>query len=339
MNTKAALKKLANIPVSLFILAAMVCVFSMMQPKFFTVSNMMNIIVQCSTGIGIIALASFMAICSTGVDLSLGGIMSFAGIAAARVLTSNIPALEALRQSNPALLILIAILCALAVGAAMGSLNGLILSKTNIPSFIVTLATFKIGETMARVLAQGSTIRVTNDLFAKIGGGSLYSIMIGKRTVGLLPYSLLIMMALYIIFAIVMRRSRYGTYIYAIGGNYDAAMLSGINVDRTRFKVFLFNGLIAALAGVVLTSRLTAASASNGLGLEFDGIAAAVVGGASMSGGKSTPLRTLIGALIIATLSNGLNMIGMDNAMQMVTPGFILIVIVAIDAARSRGKK
>lgn len=332
------IRKLSVVPMPMFLLVAMVLVFSLISSKYFTVSNIMNIIVQCSSGIGIVALASFMAICSTGVDLSLGGVVSCTGMMAARILMTDSPFLNNLREQNMFLLILLAIAAALLLGALLGSLNGIILSKTNIPSFIVTLGTFKIGETLSRILAGGSTIRITNEAYAKIGGGSLITAEIGGRNIGLLPVSMIIMVVLYVIFTLVMRRRRFGTYVYAIGGNYEAATLSGINVDRTRFMVFLLNGLIAACVGIILSSRLTAASAANGLGLEFDGIAAAVVGGASMSGGKSTPVRTLIGAFIITAMKNGFNIVGMANSVQMITIGAVLIIIVAIDAARSRAK-
>lgn len=156
------------------------------------------------------------------------------------------------------------------------------------------------------------------------------------RQIGILPVCMLIMLALYLIFSIIMKRTRFGTYVYAIGGNYDAAELSGINTTKTRFKVFLYGGMIAAVTGIISTSRLTAASAANGLGLEFDGIAAAVVGGAAMTGGRSTPWRTLIGALIISVLRNGFIMINMSNSLQMIAIGAVLIVVVAIDAAKNR---
>ena len=156
------------------------------------------------------------------------------------------------------------------------------------------------------------------------------------RTIGVLPVSMLVMIALYLIFSIVMKHTRFGTHVYAIGGNYDAAELSGVNTTRTRFLVFMLGGMIASVAGIIMTSRLTAASAANGLGLEFDGIAAAVVGGAAMTGGRSTPWRTLIGALIISVLSNGFSMVGMANSLQMIAVGAVLIVVVAVDAAKSR---
>ena len=133
-----------------------------------------------------------------------------------------------------------------------------------------------------------------------------------------------------------MKRTRFGTHVYAIGGNNEAAVLSGVNVDRTRFTVFLLNGLLAAIAGVLMTSRLASAIASTGLGMEFDGIAAAVVGGASMKGGKSSPFRTLIGAFMIGALRNGLNMMGMQNSLQMMTIGAVMMAIVMIDTARMK---
>lgn len=334
--TKAR-KTLSKIPITIFLWVFLLLLFTLISDKFMTVSNMMNVIVQVSSGVGIIAIASYMAICSTGVDLSLGGTVAFAGMMAGKIMVWDTPFLNGIRDTNPVLLVVMAILAAAAVGLLIGGLNGLILSKTHIPAFIVTLATFRIGETMARIIGGGTAIKLTNG-FKFLGGGSLYSILIGKRTIGLLPVSMLILIALYLIFQVIMKHTRFGTHVYAIGGNYDAAMLSGINVDKTRFMVFLLNGLIASIAGVLLASRLASAIASTGLGLEFDGIAAAVVGGASMTGGKSTPMRTLIGAFMIGMLRNGLNMVGMENSIQMITIGLVMMVIVVIDVARAKGE-
>ncbi len=331
-------KSLSKIPVTVVFWIFLLLLFSLISENFMSVSNMMNVIVQVSSGVGIIAIASFMAICSTGVDLSLGGTIAFAGMMAGKILVWDLPFLNVIRDNNPVLLVALAVLAAIVVGLLIGGLNGLILSKTNIPAFIVTLATFRIGETMARIIGGGTAIKLTSQVFKFIGGGSLYSILIGKRTIGLLPVSMLIMLSLYLIFQVVMKRTRFGTHVYAIGGNYDAALLSGINVEKTRFMVFLLNGVIASLAGVLLASRLASAIAGTGLGMEFDGIAAAVVGGASMTGGKSTPMRTLIGAFMIGVLRNGLNMVGMENSIQMITIGLVMMLIVVIDVARSKGE-
>jgi ribose transport system permease protein len=338
---------LRQIPMTLPLLFAMVVLFAIFvgPAKYLKLSNIMNVIVQCTSGVGIVALASFLAICSTGVDLSLGGIVSLSGMLTAKLLTWDVPLLSGLREQSPALLLALAVLASIATGALVGSLNGLILSRTNIPSFIITLGTYKICETLSRVIADGTTVRVNgNAAFEFIGGGSLLNVQqIVKqgarqsvRTVGVLPVSVLILFFLYLVFSIVMKRTRFGTYVYAIGGNYDAAELSGIDTRRTRFRAFLLGGMIAAVTGIIMTSRLTAASASNGLGLEFDGIAAAVVGGAAMTGGRSTPWRTLIGAFIISVLRNGFNMIGMSNSLQMIAIGAVLIFVVAVDAARNR---
>lgn len=329
-------KKLTQIPMPLLLLVFMGIVFSMLTPRYFTVSNLVNIMVQCASGIGIISIASFMAICIGTVDLSLGAIMSCTGMLAARLLTLDTPFMRQITGSNPILHMFVAITAAMLLGLALGALNGLILSKTNIPSFIITFGTLNIGQTISRLLAGGSTIRINDEIFAKIGGGSFFNVLIGRRTIGLIPYAVIIMLVLYIIFTIIMRKTRYGTHMYAIGGNREAAALSGINVDKIVFTVFLINGLIAAFGGIILSSRLTAASAQNGLGFEFNGIAAAVVGGASMMGGKSTPLRTLIGALIITALRNGFNLVGLSNSIQMISIGVVLIIIVGIDAIKSR---
>lgn len=347
VNKSTAKRIFRQIPMTMFLLLGMIVIFAVLvgPAKYLKISNIMNVIGQCSSGVGIVALASFMAICSTGVDLSLGGIVSLSGMLTAKILTWDVAFLNGIRETAPWLLLVIAILSSIAIGALMGSLNGVILSRTNIPSFIVTLGVFKICETLSRVIANGSTVRVNgNAAFEFIGGGSLLNVQqtvqqgarVATRTVGVLPVSMLIMLALYIAFALIMKKTRFGTYVYAIGGNCDAAELSGINTTATRFKVFLYGGMIAAVTGIIMTSRLTAASAANGLGLEFDGIAAAVVGGAAMTGGRSTPWRTLIGALIISVLRNGFSMVGMSNSLQMIAIGAVLIVVVAVDAAKNR---
>jgi ribose transport system permease protein len=330
--------KLTDLPLTVVLGIFMLILFSQLSTKFMTVSNMMNVIVQVASGVGIISIAAFMAICSTGVDLSLGGTIAFAGMTAGKIIVWDLPILNSVRAISPVLVVIIAVIAASIVGLLIGALNGLILSKTKIPAFIVTLATFRIGETMARIIGQGTSIKISDETFRFLGGGSLYSVMIGERTIGLLPVTMLVMIPLYVIFQIIMKRTRFGTHVYAIGGNYDAAVLSGINVERTRFMVFLLNGLLAAFAGILLASRLASAIAATGLGMEFDGIAAAVVGGASMTGGKSTPLRTLIGAFLIGTLRNGLNLIGMENSLQMITIGLVMGIIVAVDVTRSKGE-
>ncbi|MDD4080096.1 MAG: ABC transporter permease [Eubacteriales bacterium] len=326
-----------KVPATVFLLFGMILFFSLLSDKYFTVSNIMNVIVQCSSGVGIVALASYLAICSTGVDLSLGGIVSLSGMITAKILTWDIPLFSQIRNNNPVFLLLIAVTAAIAAGAAIGSMNGLILARTKIPSFIVTLGMYKICETFSRVIAGGTTIRINGlPLFEFIGNGSLLNVQIGRRSIGLLPISMIIMLLLYIFFSFVMKKTRFGTYVYAIGGNNESAALSGINTVLTRYRVFLYGGMIAAFTGIIFTSRLTSASAQNGLGLEFDGIAAAVVGGAAMSGGRSTPGRTLIGALIISVMKNGFNMIGMSNSIQMIAIGCVLIAVVSVDTLRNR---
>ena len=336
LSEHTIVKKAAKVPMPLYLLVFMSFIFTLLTPRYLTVPNLVNIMVQCASGVGIIAIASFSSICIGMVDLSLGAIMSCTGMLAARILTSDIPFFKQLAEIHPVFSIIIAIIAAMLLGLVLGGFNGIILSKTNIPAFIITFGTLNLGETISRLLARQSTIRIPNEAFATIGGGSLLNIIIGRRTIGLIPYAVIIMIIMYIIFTVVMRKSRYGTHMYAVGGNQEAANLSGINVERIILKVYLINGLIAAIGGIILTSRLTAASANNGLGFEFNGIAAAVVGGASMKGGKSTPLRTLIGALIITAMRNGFNLVGLSNSIQMVSIGAVLIIIVGIDAIRSR---
>lgn len=327
---------LGKIPLTVLLGLTILILFSLLTDRFLTVSNVMNIIVQVSSGVGIIAVASFIAICSTGVDLSIGGTVAVTGMIAARVLVLDFPMINSIREASPIFVIVIAIIAAMLSGMLLGALNGLILSKTKIPAFIITLATYRIGETMARIVGGGSSIQIIDqEAFRFLGGGSLYNVVVGGRNIGILPVSLLVLIPLYTLFHVIMKHTKFGTYIYALGGNNEASVLSGINVDKTRFLVFFLSGIIASIAGILLTSRLASGIAATGLGLEFDGIAATVVGGTAMTGGKGSPFRTLIGAFTIGALRNGLNLIGMANSVQMITIGAVLIIIVTIDAFRT----
>lgn len=334
------MRVISSTPLTVWLGLLILITFSLLTDRFLTVSNIMNIIVQVSTGVGIIAVGSFIAICSTGVDLSIGGTVAVSGMIAARILVLDFPLINSIRAASEIYVVAIAIVAAMLSGMMIGSLNGLILSKTKIPAFIITLATYRIGETMARIVGGGTSIQIIDqEAFRFLGGGSLLFMDVNGRSIGVLPVVLIVLVPLYIIFHIIMKHTKFGTYIYALGGNNEASILSGIDVDKTRFFVFFLSGLIASLAGILLTSRLASGIAATGFGLEFDGIAATVVGGTAMTGGKGSPLRTLIGAFTIGALRNGLNLIGMANSVQMITIGAVLLIIVTIDAFRSEEGK
>jgi ribose/xylose/arabinose/galactoside ABC-type transport system permease subunit len=300
-----------RIPGNIYAVGLLLLVFRFASPEFLNLSNLLNIVQQGSI-LAIVSIGSFLAIVSHGIDLSLGAIVGLAGIVAALAMDAGLG-------------IVPACLLGLLAGAVFGALNGFIIARTYINPFIVTLGMMGIGEGLALVLAKGSTISAGNPIFKVLGGG----------TVGLLPVAALMAIGCYIIFNFVLKRTALGTHIYAIGGNEEAAILSGINARRIKLVVYSFNGLLAGLAGIVMASRLGAANPSQGIGIEFDGIAAAVVGGASLAGGKGSVWGTLGGAVIIAILRNGLNMAGLPMALQMVILGLILVAIVTIDSLRN----
>ena len=276
---------------------------------FLTFSNFMNIIEQC-TILAIIALGSYVVIVLGGIDLSLGATMSFSGVVTAQLVSSfgwgMIPAA----------------LIGIVAGILIGVLSGLIISRNNVAPFIITLGAMNISRSLALILSEAKTVSANIPSFRFIGGSYLF---------GFLPYSVFIVIIIYLIFYIITKKTRYGTYIYAVGGNEMSAALSGISVRRIKLITYMLSSMLAAIAGILLASRLGSASPGGGEGYEFYGIAAAVVGGASMAGGKGTALKTLSGAFIISILRNGLNMSGLEVSLQMVALGVVIIGVVTID--------
>jgi ribose/xylose/arabinose/galactoside ABC-type transport system permease subunit len=311
VSNQTRLSIFRRIPGNIYAVVLLLFVFRFSSPEFLNLSNLLNIVQQGSI-LAIVSIGSFLAIVSHGIDLSLGAIVGLAGIVAAL-------AMDAGWGIGPACFL------ALLVGAVFGAVNGFVIARTYINPFIVTLGMMGIGEGLALILGKGSTVSAGNPVFKLFGGGNL----------GLMPVAALIAIGCYFLFAFVLKRTALGTHIYAIGGNEEAAVLSGINAHRIKLVVYSFNGLLAGLAGIIMASRLGAANPSQGIGIEFDGIAAAVVGGASLAGGKGSVWGTLGGAVIIAILRNGLNMAGLPMALQMVILGMIIIAIVTIDSLRS----
>ena len=300
-----------RIPGNIYADVLLLFVFRFTSAEFLNLSNLLNIVQQGSI-LAIVSIGSFLAIVSHGIDLSLGAIVGLAGIVAAL-------AMEAGLGVGPACLL------ALLAGALFGAVSGFVIARTYINPFIVTLGMMGIGEGLALVLGKGATVSAGNPVFKIFGGGN----------VGLVPVAALIAMGCYFIFSFILKRTALGTHIYAVGGNEEAAVLSGISAHRVKLVVYSFNGLLAGLAGIIMASRLGAANPSQGIGIEFDGIAAAVVGGASLAGGKGSIWGALGGAVIIAILRNGLNMAGLPMALQMVILGMIIVAIVTIDSLRS----
>jgi ribose transport system permease protein len=300
-----------GILIGLFVLCV---VISLINPNFLSSNNLLNVLRQTSTNL-FLALAMTMVIILAGIDLSVGSIMSVTGV----VTTSLI-----VLFGTP---VFVAVLAGLAVGVLIGSINGYVAATTIIPPFIITLATMNIARGAAYVISDGKPIRVMSDSFNFIGSGYLF---------GVLPMPVLYLIILLIVCYFIMNKTKLGRYMYAVGGNAEAAKFSGINIKRVKFFAYAFSGLMAAFAGIVLASRMFSGQPTSGEGAELDAIAAVVLGGTSMTGGYGRIGGTVIGALIIGVLSNGLNLMGVSSFWQYIVKGIVILVAVYADVIKRR---
>lgn len=293
------------------------CLFLSLNPitknSFFNSKNAFNVLRQLSSNL-YLACGMTMVIILGGIDLSVGSIIALSGvIAAGGVDRYNLP-------------IAGAILLGLLVALIVGMFNGLIISKTTIPSFIVTLATMNIAKGFAYVYTGGSPVRVVTKEWQFLGAGYI----------GPVPTPVVILIIVLIITGIIMNMTKLGRHIYAVGGNPQAAKFSGIKVTKVKFLVHAYTGLMAGIAGVVLASRMYSGQPTAGDGAEMDAIAAVVVGGTSMAGGSGKIGGTIIGALIIGVLNNGLNLLNVNSFWQYVVKGTVILLAVFIDYLKNR---
>lgn len=294
-------------------LILMIIVFSIICPPFRTINNVLTVGTQTSiialTGIGV----TFVII-TAGIDLGIGSVVALAGVSTGLAMSAGCPSLPA-------------ILLGLVVGIVCGLFNGFVITKMNLPPFIATLGTQMIARGTALYITNAAPITVTEPFFDLLGGTIPGTII---------PVPVIIMILVALIFGFVLNKTRLGRYAYAIGSNEEAARLSGLNITKAKFMLYAIGGLLAALAGIVLASRLSTAQATAGNNYELDAIAAAVIGGTSLMGGVGTIMGTMIGAFIIGVLRNGLNMLGVSSFVQTIVIGGVLILAVYIDQLRSK---
>lgn len=292
-------------------------VLSVLSPHFLTVRNLMNIARQSAVN-SLISVGMLLAILTAGIDLSVGSILALA--------TTSMGILVVNFGLNPFL----GMLVCLGIGALLGAINGLMLTKLHLPHpFIATLGMMNIARGLALIITDATPV-----------SGFPKSIQfLGAAFIGPVPVSFILVLVVFSLFHIFLNRTAIGRYIYAVGGNIEAARLSGINVDRILTIVYTLSGLMAALGGLVLVGRVNAAYPLAGLGYELDAIAAAIIGGASFFGGVGTVWGTLIGAMIMAVLRNGLNLLGVSADLQTVAIGVVIVAAVYIDVLRRRAAK
>lgn len=313
---KIYFKENLGIIVAFLVLCVFLSVFPKTSGSFFTRQNIFNVLRQISTNL-FLACGMTMVIILGGIDLSVGSIIALSGcISAGCVARYNLP-------------LPIALLMGLLVGLLVGMFNGAVISKTTIPAFIVTLATMNIAKGLAYVYTGGSPVRVVTKEWQFLGAGY----------VGIFPTPVVILVIVLIITAIIMNKTKMGRHMYAVGGNQQAAEFSGIKVEKVKFFVHAFSGLMAGLAGIVLASRMYSGQPTAGDGAEMDAIAAVVVGGTSMAGGSGKIGGTIIGGLIIGVLNNGLNLLNVNSFWQYVVKGVVILLAVFLDYFRNKRKK
>lgn len=305
MNWKKFLKKTKEYP-AIVGFVGLVIFFSLLSDRFMTLSNFTNVLRQVSIQ-AIIAFGMTLVIISGGIDLSVGSVFAFSAILMASVVKNGS--------------VFLGILTALLVGALLGAINGFIIAKGKIQPFIVTLATMAIARSLTLVYSEGMPITGFPQSFRVIGRGEVTGI----------PVPVMIMFAIFGVIFYISNYTKLGLYTYAIGGNETAAKLSGVKVDIYKIIIYMISGLLAATSAIILTSRLNSAQPTFGTGYELDAIAAVVLGGASLSGGKGTVVGTLFGALIMGILNNGLNLLNVSPFYQQGVKGIVILIAVLLE--------
>lgn len=302
----------ARAPGALYLLVLLFLGLSLASPHFLTAQNQINIALQASVVL-ILALGQTLVILTEGIDLSLGPVLGLAGVVMGLLLVSGQPFLVAL----PA---------ALLVAMLMGGVNGVLVAYAELPPFIVTLGVFGMAMSLAMVMTSGQSVVGLPPEVRWFNEGALLG----------LPIPIWATLALYLLTLVVLHRTRFGRYVFAIGGNRQALMLSGVPVRLYHALVYVYAGLMAGLASFIMTARTNAAHPTVGVGLEFDAIAAVILGGTSFVGGRGGLSGTVAGALAVATLRNGLNLLGIQAEWQAAAVGVVIILGVAFDSVRGR---
>lgn len=284
--------------------------FTVMKAKFLTVENMMNMLRQTSIN-GLLAIGMTFVVLTGGIDLSVGSIVGASGMFAALI-----------ARSETGIPWYAAVLVGLLAGLLLGTINGFVISYLRVPAFIATLGMLSIARGVTFMASNAKPVPGLSQGFLKVGGGS----------VSFIPIPILILTVVLLISYMVLYKTRYGRYVFATGGNAVSARVSGINVKQIICSVYMVSGVLAGLAGVILTSRVTSGLAQSGEGYEVDAIAAAVIGGNSLSGGRGRLWGTIIGFLIMGVMNNGLDMMAVSSYWQLVIKGIIIIGAVMLDS-------
>ncbi|HZO89035.1 MAG TPA: ABC transporter permease [Chthonomonadaceae bacterium] len=311
-------------------LVVVTLIFAIRQPEFRQPSNLLNILDQ-SVEIAVVAAGMTAIILTGGIDLSVGSIAALAPFLGAWVMTTQGGALGGFAGTA-----LAGLLVALGVGALVGAVNGLSITKTFLPPFIATLGTMSIVRGLAFVVSHGTGISSGLPEGYTITARNLISVPTANGSSVNLTLAVLVMLVVYVVGQLILSRTQVGRAIYAIGGNEMAARLSGLRVDRIKLSVYIVGGFLAAVGGLVETAMVGAAVPQAGIDLELNAIAAVVIGGTSLMGGRGNLAGTFAGALLMRLIRNGLNLLDVDSNWQKVAIGAIIMIAVAFDEYQKR---
>ncbi|MCC2593267.1 ABC transporter permease [Tessaracoccus sp. OS52] len=301
--------------VGIFAVLILLCAFmAIMAPAFLSVDNGLNVARSVSIN-AILAAGMTMIIITGGIDLSVGSILAVSGVAGVLLFVTGTPSV-------------LAVLGGILVGAIAGFVNGAFVAWLALPAFIVTLGSMTYLRGAAYSLLEGQPLIASDLGYRAIGNGAVAGI----------PTPVVVMVLVYVLFWFILERTKFGRHVYAVGGNIEAARLAGINVKRTLLSVYTIAGAAAGLAGIIFSARVLSAQPTAGQSYELDAIAAVVLGGTSLAGGRGRILGTLVGALIIGVLSNGLVLMNVPFFYQLIVKGIVIVVAVTIDSLRRLSK-
>ena len=296
----------------IFIVIGLGVILSFISSNFLTVTNLLNVVRQIAVN-GILAIGMTIVCLTGGIDLSVGSIVAFSGIIAAGLLRDT---------SCP---IIVIVLAAIVVGAVCGLYNGYFVAYWNAAPFVVTLSMMTIARGLTYVYSDGRPISNLRTEFLTIGKGSIVGI----------PIPTLILAFVFILGSIMLSKLKFGRYVYAVGGNENAAMVSGINVKRIKMMVYVLSGIACGIAAIILTARVSAGLPQAGESYELDAIAATVIGGTSLSGGRGRLWGTIVGAVLLGIVNNGLDLLNVSSFYQQIVKGLIILGAILIDSKRN----
>lgn len=298
------------------VLLAMIIVLTLLSPTFLTTGNILNILRQVSVS-GIIAMGMTVILITGGIDLSVGSLVAFSGVIA-----------TTFAHPDPSYPVLMIIVLGLLAGGVCGLLNGALVAFTGVNPFIVTMGMMTIARGATLLYTNGRPVTDLSESFQFLGRGS----------VGPISTPIIFFAAICLITVVILHKSKLGRHIFAVGGNEQAARVSGINVAKVKMFVYIYSGVLCGLAGILLASRTNAAAPNAAEGYELDAIAAGVIGGTSTSGGRGGAYGTIVGALIMVVLGNGLDMLNVSSYIQQIVKGAIIIGAVCVDQVNKKGK-